>query len=202
MTDRERISNLEEMVADILLKLDEIERMLNDIPRLEDYNEYNLKTLEDGLLELAKKELVLNDRQTLLEKSFALLMEVSRRNSEEIEAIRKIRNTPQPGSNNAELFEFLMSKFDAVDERFQQLDLHFRQIDERFKQVDERFEQIDVQFNRFKRVIYGRIDRLEAKITRQDEELRKISHDIQALGSFVNTLKTEVDSIKNKLYNL
>ncbi|SDE26992.1 hypothetical protein SAMN04487996_104217 [Dyadobacter soli] len=201
MTDRERISNLEEMVADILLKLDEIERMLNDIPRLEDYNEYNLKTLEEGLLELAKKELVLNDRQTLLEKSFALLMEVCRRNSEEIEAIRKIRDAPQPSDNNAELFEFLMSKFDAVDERFQQLDIYFRQIDERFRQVDERFEQIDKQFNRFKRLIYTRTNRLEFKLTQQEDELKKISLEIQALGDLVNKLKTEVDSIKNKLFN-
>lgn len=201
MTDRERITNLEEMVADILLKLDEVEHTLNNMPRLEDYNEYNLKRLEEGLLELAKKELVLNDRQTLLEKSLALLIEVCRKNSEEIQAIRKIRNKPRTEYDNAELFEFLMSKFDAVDEQFHQLDARFKHIDENFKQIDIRFEQIDKQFTQFKRLIYARIDRLEAKMTQQEEDLGKISQEIHTLEGLVNKLRTEIDSIKNKLDN-
>jgi len=201
MTDRERISNLEEMVADILLRLDEVEHTLNNMPRLEDYKEYNLNMFKEGLLELAKKELVLNDRQTLLEKSFTLLMEICRRNAEEIQSIQKIQNKPSTEYDNAELFEFLMSKFDSVDDRLHQLDARFEQINEHFKQIDERFVQINKQFDRFNRMFYARIDRLEAQMTQQEEELRKISHEIRVLESLAHTLKTEIDSIKSKLYN-
>jgi DNA repair exonuclease SbcCD ATPase subunit len=204
MTDRERISNLEEMVADILLKLEEVESILNNIPRLADYNKYNLKTLEEGLLELAKKELVLNDRQTLLEKSFALLMEICRRNSEEIQSIQVIqanRKESRTELENAGLFEFLMSKFDIVDERLHQLDGRFNQIEQHFKQIDERFQLIDKLFNREEKKILKQLHKLETKMTQQEEELQKISYEIRALESLVYKLKTEIDSIKNRLYN-
>jgi hypothetical protein len=135
MKDSERISNLEEMLADVFVILDKVDQQLKNMPTWDDYKKYDVKSLEEAMRELAKKELMLNDRQTELENSYSLLLEAARKNSENIDAYA--RNTLAKDDLSL-LFDYMMKRFDATDERF-------KASDERF--IDMK-HVIDLQANR------------------------------------------------------
>lgn len=67
MKDSERISNLEEMLAEILIRLDHVDAELTQLRKGQSQTIGRMDSLEETMRELAKHMFQLNDRQTLVE---------------------------------------------------------------------------------------------------------------------------------------
>jgi septal ring factor EnvC (AmiA/AmiB activator) len=135
MKDKERISNLEELMAEVLMRLDRLESgqagLLFGQKNLEAGQqkleagqqkleagqqklEAKVTGLELNLRALAENQIKLNDRQSDLQESMINLVQVVRKNSVDIEIIRETMATKE-GLNN--LFEAMMNRFDKSDAR-------------------------------------------------------------------------------------
>jgi uncharacterized coiled-coil protein SlyX len=67
MKDSERISNLEEMLAEILIRLDSVDNELVQLRKGQSQTIGRMDSLEENMRDLAKHMFLLNDRQTLIE---------------------------------------------------------------------------------------------------------------------------------------
>jgi chromosome segregation ATPase len=136
MKEKERISNLEELMAESLMRLDRLDdgqqRLEGRLGSLEGKIgslegkigslegkigslDGRMGSLEDNMLRLSENQFQLNDRQSTLQESMIVLTQVVRKNSTDIEEIKDNMSTKE-GLNN--LFEAMMNGFDRVDKRF------------------------------------------------------------------------------------
>jgi hypothetical protein len=132
MKDKERISNLEELMAEVLMRLDRLESgqgtLLFGQKNLE-VGQQNLEAkvtgLESNMRALAENQIKLNDRQSDLQESMMNLVQVVRKNTVDIEIIKETMATKE-GLNN--LFEAMMNRFDKSDARMDAMQVEINEL--------------------------------------------------------------------------
>ena len=112
MKDRERIGNLEELMAENLMRLDRLE-----------HGQVELKVgqlrLEGSQEQLQENQILLQHGQNVLQECMLDLTKVVRKNSTDIEVLKtdvaylKENMSTKQGLNN--LFEAMMNRFDRSD---------------------------------------------------------------------------------------
>lgn len=123
MKDSERISNLEEMLAEILMRLDRVDAELVQLRSGQSQTIGRMDTLEENMRDLAKHMFRLNDRQTLVEET---MRDISATN-------RVIFERMATKDDLAKFFEFMMDRFDKTDARFDDI---YKRLDGLGKQRD------------------------------------------------------------------
>ncbi|KQS31447.1 hypothetical protein [Dyadobacter sp. Leaf189] len=144
MKDRDRISNLEELIADMLLRLDRLEdgqvrlengqarleigqarlengqeRLENGQEQLEDGYKHTSSKLDrmEGLMgKLIENQMELSDRQGGFQEALLDIIKVIRKNSTDIEVIK---DTMVTKDTLAHFMEAMMNRFDRFDARFE-----------------------------------------------------------------------------------
>ena len=58
---------------------------------------------------------------------------------------------------NNDLYDFLVTKFDNIDNSFKDVDSRFNDVDKRFNNIESRFGNVDIRFDG----IEGRLEKLE-----------------------------------------
>ncbi len=108
MKEKERISNLEELMAEVLMRL---ERLRSRKFNIAASTEINDSPIDVQMLELAKYQIDLDKKQDLLRQSMLILNELSRKSSLTFETFAATMSTKE-GLNN--LFEAMMNRFDSM----------------------------------------------------------------------------------------
>ncbi|GGH46275.1 hypothetical protein ACN9ML_17065 [Dyadobacter endophyticus] len=117
MKDSERISNLEEMLAEILMRLDRVDAELVQLGKGQSQTIGRMDTLEENMRDLAKHMFRLNDRQTLVEETMRDISATNRIIFERMATKDDLRSMATK-DDLAKLFEFMMDRFDKTDARF------------------------------------------------------------------------------------
>lgn len=140
MNDRGRISNLEEMAAEVFIKLDRVENDLKNMRtgwgKLGD----RTKSIEDVVLDLSNRQTMVDDSNTILKQSLLALTQIARKNSREIDS--NARNTLNK-DDLARLFEYMMLRFDGIEERF-------KRIEERIDRIEIDLKEVRQELNALK----------------------------------------------------
>lgn len=172
MNDHERISNLEEMAADVFIKLDKVENDLKNVRTGLGKLGGRTNSMEDIMLGLAHRQTIVDDSHAILKQSLLELTQVSKKNSWEIESTA--RNTLNK-DDLTKLFEYMMLRFDAIEERF-------KKIEERIDRMEERLDRIEARIDRIEK----RIDRIEEHIDRIEIDLKEVRQELNALKQSPN----------------
>ncbi|TDE16733.1 hypothetical protein [Dyadobacter psychrotolerans] len=135
MKEKGRISNLEEVVTEVLIRLDRLEHGQkelisgqSELMEGQARQEKRMDTLEIQMLELARNQIQLSDRQSDLQNSMIDLIQIVKQNSLDIEDIKSTMSTKE-GLNN--LFEAMMNRFDKADIRMDSMQEEINQLKSR-----------------------------------------------------------------------
>ena len=146
MKDSERISNLEEMLAEILMRLDRVDAQINELRKSRTQTAKDISSLDEAMRELAKHMFRVDDRQTMVEDAISNLAAAQKLIHESILSKEDLDR----------LFEFTMRRFDKAD-------LRFDKMDERFDKMDKRMDDMDTEMNsRFNKVTI-RLDKMDER---------------------------------------
>lgn len=135
MKDSERISNLEEMLAEILMRLDRVDAELarlrkgqsQTIGGMESINggmasmTGRMDSMEDNMRELARYMFEFNDRQTMVEET---MRDISTTN-------RIILEKMATKDDLIKLFDFMADRFNKADTRFDEIDKRLENLEKR-----------------------------------------------------------------------
>lgn len=182
MNDRERISNLEEMAADVFIKLDKVENDLKNVRTGLGTLGGRTNSMEDIMLGLAHRQTIVDDSHAILKQSLLELTQVSKKNSREIESTA--RNTLNK-DDLTKLFEYMMLRFDAIEERFKKIEERIDRMEERLDRIEARIDRIEARIDR----IEERLDQIEARIDRIEERIDRIEIDLKEVRQELNALK-------------
>nr|WP_295929964.1 hypothetical protein [uncultured Dyadobacter sp.] len=182
MNDRDRISNLEEMAAEVFIKLDKVENDLKSVKTGLGQLGGRTGSMEDILLGLAHRQTIVDDSNAILKQSLLELTQVSKKNSREIESTA--RNTLNK-DDLAKLFEYMMLRFDAIEERFKRIEERIDRMEERIDRIEERLDRIEARIDR----IEERLDRIEARLDRVEERLDRVEIDVKEVRQELNARK-------------
>ena len=157
MKDSERISNLEEMSAEILMRLDRAEAQINELRKSRAQTANEISSLDQSMRELAKYIFRVDERQTLVEDAM-----------DNLTALQKLVHESLLGKEDLDrLFEFTMRRFDKVDQRFDAIDRRLDNMDVRMGKMDARMDNMNTDMN-------NRFDQVSAKLARMDEHFEGI----------------------------
>lgn len=111
MTDRERITNLEEMTADIYLILDKVEHELKQIRQLDIRLAHDIQSVARRVSKMKRQQQVYEMQHARLHRSLLNVFAITKRNAVDIESYA--RNTL--GKDDLTLlYEYMMKKFDLA----------------------------------------------------------------------------------------
>lgn len=157
MKDSERISNLEEMLAEILMRLDRAEAQINECRKSRTQTAKDISSLDEAMRELAKHMFRVDDRQTMVEDAIGNLAAAQKLIHESILSKEDLDR----------LFEFTMRRFDKADLRFDKMDARFEKMDARFNKMDARFDKMDLRFDKMDE----RFDKMEKRMDDMNTEM-------------------------------
>jgi len=144
MKDSERISNLEEMLAEILMRLDRVDAELarlrkgqsQTIGGMESINggmasmTGRMDSMEDNMRELARYMFELNDRQTMVEETMRDISTTNRIILEKM-ATKDDLEAMATKDDLIKLFDFMADRFNKADTRFDEIDKRLENLEKR-----------------------------------------------------------------------
>lgn len=139
MKDSERISNLEEMTADIYLILDRIENDLKKI-RLLDINMANdIRSVASVAAKTKRQQQIYDMKHAKLHRTLLDVFTITRKNAQNIE--NYARKTLAKDDLSL-LYEYMMKKFDLAREHTDRLEAALRKHRGKTKRLDNSIEDI------------------------------------------------------------
>ncbi|WP_342082972.1 hypothetical protein [Dyadobacter sp. OTU695] len=139
MKDSERISNLEEMTADIYLVLDRIDNDLNKI-RLLDINMANdIRSVASVAARTKRQQQIYEMKHAKLHRTLLDVFAIARKNAINIE--NYARNTLAKDDLSL-LYEYMMRKFDLAKEHTDRLEAALAKHRGKTKKLDDSIEAI------------------------------------------------------------
>jgi hypothetical protein len=143
MKDSERISNLEEMLAEILIRLDSVDNELVQLRKGQSQTIGRMDSLEENMRDLAKHMFLLNDRQTLVEDAIRTISATNKiifetmATKEDLKLMATKEDLKSMATNDdiVNLFDFMIDRFDKSDARLDKLEARFDKSDARFDEM-------------------------------------------------------------------
>jgi len=138
MKDSERISNLEEMLAEILMRLDRVDAELVQLRKGQSQTIGRMDSLEENMRDLAKHMFLLNDRQTLVEDTIRDISTTNRiifetmatkedlksmATKEDLKSMATKKDLKSMATHDdlMKMFDYMVDRFDKSDSRFDEM---------------------------------------------------------------------------------
>ena len=117
MKDSERISNLEEMLAEILMRLDNVDAELTQLREGQSQTIGRMDSLEETMRDLARHMFQLNDRQTLVEDA---MRDISATNRIILQTMVTKDDLKSMATHDdlIKMFDYMVDRFTKSDSRF------------------------------------------------------------------------------------
>jgi chromosome segregation ATPase len=141
MKDSERISNLEEMLAEILIRLDSVDNELVQLRKGQSQTIGRMDSLEENMRDLAKHMFLLNDRQTLVEDAIRTISATNKIIFETM-ATKEDLKSMATRDDLMKMFDYMVDRFDKSDARLDKSDARLDKLEARFDKSDARFDEM------------------------------------------------------------